>query len=235
MRIVEDNQFRAVVLKAIEHREFRERLGVHQSDLTYCLNKQALRRLHPADVNDADLLLYSLGYSTQRWLTGQDVDLPEKEVDGIIVTLDAEYDYCPWELKASFQSSTRPVEENLAWIKQIMAQCYVKETTTARLTRLEIMGNWKSIYGKKIKDEQGNVTSDEKDLPENRKPTLSAWRFDFTQDELDKNWVWLKDRRDKFQEILKTGILLLKIVAIPSGQEWECDRCNYQGNLCKEN
>ena len=225
MNIQLDPEFRALVLKVIEQREFRKRIGVHQSDLTYCLSKQALRRLHPVEVTDADLLLYSLGYSTQRWLTGQDTDLPEKEVDGIIVTLDAEHEAMPWELKASFQSSTRPIEENLAWIKQIMAQCYVTGGTTARLTRLEIMGNWKSVFGKK----------EEKELPENRKPTLSAWRLDFTQDELDKNWAWLKDRRDKFQEILKTGILLPKIVAIPSGQEWECERCNYKGNLCKEN
>lgn len=89
MKIELAPEFRAELLKKIEQREFRERTGVHCSDLIYCLNKQALRKLYPKPTNDDTLLLFSLGYSTQRWLTGQDRDVPEKEVDGIIVTLDA--------------------------------------------------------------------------------------------------------------------------------------------------
>ena len=254
MNITEDKEFRAALLRKIETREFHERRGIHQSDLTYCLNKQALRRIHPVVNTDADLLLYSIGWSTQRWLTGADEDEPEIEVDGIIVTLDAlapsgrrvfkkfgdtnievEVDeMIPWELKASFQSSARPVEENVPWLKQIAAQCYVKGVTSARLSRMEIMGNWKSVFGKKILDLEGNVIGNEKDLESSRKPTLTAWRFDFTTEELQRNWAWLIDRKEKFETLLQTGTLLPKIVAIPSGQDYEAERCSYRGNLCKE-
>jgi len=124
----------------------------------------------------------------------------------------------PYELKATFQSSSRDIEENGHWIKQIMAQCYVQGSLIAYLTRLEIMGNWKSIFGKK----------DEKALPENKKPTLTAYHFEFTQGELDRNWAWLKERRDLFQQLLNGAALLPKVVALPSGQAWECDWCKYK-------
>ncbi len=225
MNIQPSPEFREALLKKIEQREFKERTGIHTTDLLYCLNKQALRRLHPVPTLDNDLLLYSLGWASQRWLTGQDKDMPEEEQGGIIVTLDAVTinDDFPWELKATYTSNEKPIEENLAHIRQIMAQCYITGCTTAYLSRLEIMGNWKSIFGKK----------DEKDLPENRKPTLSAYKLEFTPDELCRNWEWLLERKGKFESILQSGMLLPKAVVIPSGQEYECNRCSYKDGLCQ--
>lgn len=129
----------------------------------------------------------------------------------------------PWELKASYQSSARPIEENTHQIRQVMAQCYVMGVTTAYLSRLELCGNWKSIFGKK----------DTKSLPENEKPTLHAYRLEFTQQEIERNWEWLKERRDLFQALLNGGALLPKAIAVPSGQTFECDQCPYKGLECK--
>lgn len=130
----------------------------------------------------------------------------------------------PLELKATFQSSNKPIEDNQHWVRQIMAQCYVTGTTAAYLTRLEIMGNWRSIFGKK----------EEKALPENRKPTLSAYKLTFSQVEVDRNWEWLKDRRDKYLKILDTKKLLSMGIAIPPSQDWECGFCDYKGNECSQ-
>jgi len=222
MKIDPCPEFRKQLLERIAKREFKERTGVHSSDLIYCLNKQALRRLKPKPINDNDLLLYSLGWSTQRWLTGQDEDEPEIEVDGIIVTADAVViegrGKAVWELKCTFQSSNKPIEESIHWLRQMMAQCYVIGTKVAYLSRLEVMGNWKSIFGKK----------EEKALPENQKPTLSVFRIEFTQEELDANWRWMKNRRIQYNQILETGILLPKAQALASGMEFECDRCPYR-------
>jgi len=223
MEIIEDREFRQELLQKIERREFKERTGVHGSDLIYCLNKQALRKLNPLDVSDSELLLFSLGWSTQRWLTGQDEDEPEKEVDGIIVTCDALYETKPWELKCTFQSSNKPIAENVHWIRQIMAQCYITGTKVAYLSRLEVMGNWKSIFGKK----------EEKKLPENRKPTLHAYRLEFSTSELLANWLWLKARRSLYLKVLESGELLPRVQALASGQEWECGWCNYYGVECQ--
>jgi hypothetical protein len=188
-----------------------------------CLNKQVLRRKFPLPPNKHDILLFSLGWSTQRWLTGASKDEDSVEIDGIKVTLDAIAQY-PWELKCSFQSSAKPVEENLAWVRQVMAQCYVKKSLSARITRFELMGNWKSIFGKK----------EEKGLPENQKPDLHAFRFDFDQSELDDNWIWAKVRRDEFNKMLAGGLLLPRALSLPGKETWECDYCppEYKGIKC---
>ena len=93
MQIIEDPQFRSLLLKRIAEREFSDRQGTHCSDLIYCLNKQALRRLLNPPSSEHEVLLFSLGWSTQRWITGQSEDVPEVIVDGIAVTPDALF--CP--------------------------------------------------------------------------------------------------------------------------------------------
>ncbi len=232
MDIRVDAAFRAALLHKIEAREFKVRTGVHCSDLVYCLNKSALRRLYPRPAEDHELLLFSLGWSTQRWLTGQPTDEDEIEQDGIIVTQDAKWPEIsgmgidvPWECKATFQSSERPIIENTAWIHQIMAQCYVAGTTGAKLTRLEIMGDWKSVFGKK----------EEKSKPEHRKPTLTAYHLEFSPDELCRNWEWLLGRAEKFRGILATKTPISMVDAIPSGQDWECGYCSFKGAECQCN
>jgi len=235
MKITEDAQFRAALLKHIADREFSERTGTHCSDLIYCLNKQALRRRLGDESTDQEVLLFSIGWATQRWLTGRDEDVESREVDGILVTCDANYyDICPvdsdakqiylipFELKCTYQGSNKAIEENPQWLKQIMAQCHVMGTTVAYLSRFELMGNWKSVFGKK----------EEKNLPENARPTLHAYRLEFTPEELERNWQWLRERKELFEHILETGDLLPKAVAVPSGQSYECGWCKFKGVEC---
>lgn len=245
MEITEDIQFRAELLKKIREREFSERTGIHMSDLNYCLNKQALRKFKPREDTDQETLIYSIGWATQRWLTSMDEDEPEKEVDGIKVTCDALIvgdsinpaidlglpvsgdvmeTFIPWELKATYQSSNRPIEENIHWIRQIECQCYVQGTTEAYLTRFELLGDWGSVYPK-------GKSKEERDA--NRKlsarPTLHAYKLSFTQEELDKNWQWFKDRRELFVKMLETKELLrTKVLALPPGGSWECGYCSYK-------
>ena len=212
MNIVEDQQFKDWLIKSIEEREFHARTGVHCSDLIYCLNKQALRKSNPEPNTEKETLLFSIGWATQRWLTGADEDEPEVEVDGIIVTRDALYDDCPWELKCTYQSSNRPVEQNAHWIHQIMAQCYTSGRTTAYLSRFELMGDWIIKNG--------------------NRPTLHAFRLEFSQDELERNWRWLLERREEFLRVIQTGKLLPKVVALPAGGSYECERCHYK-DICE--
>jgi len=89
MNITEAPEFRAELIKQIAEREFSERTGVHCSDLIYCINKQALRKLNPRDDTDQETLIFSIGWATQRWLTGEGEDVEELEVDDIKVTVDA--------------------------------------------------------------------------------------------------------------------------------------------------
>lgn len=216
MQITRDAAFEATLLENIREREFSDRTGeIHQSDLNYCLNKQALRKIHPVPEPDKTILLYSIGWATQRWLTGQTADEEPLVKDGIIVTRDAVTpDGFPWELKATYMSSARDVTAMRAWLRQIMAQCYVSGKTAAFLSRFEIMGDWK--------------------IKENNRPTLSAWRLEFTPEELQVNWEWFLARKAKYEEILQTGKLLAPIYALPDSEEdaYECKDCPYQGAEC---
>lgn len=223
MEIVEDKVFRLWMLEKIATREFKERTGVHQSDLVYCLNKQALRKLKPLPNTDEEVLIFSIGWATQRWLTGQAEDEPEKEVDGITVTLDALIDDVPWELKATYQSAGKAIEENIHWLRQIMSQCYVTGTTAAYLSRFEIMGDWKWVFGKK----------EEKAVA--KRPTLHCFRLEFSKAELAHFWQgFMIPRRGLYVQILETGKLLPPAIALASGQEWECGWCAYRGKECRK-
>jgi len=179
----------------------------------------------PLPSTEREVLLFSIGWATQRWLTGKPDDEDTIEVDGIQVTPDACWDGNPWELKATYTSSDRSILENDSWVKQIMAQCYVTKTLTARLSRLELMGNWRSIFGSK----------DEKKLAINQKPALSAWKFEFAQDELSINWTYLLSRKTLFEELIKNPQQLLqKNLALPVGHEFECEQCaEPYRNLCE--
>lgn len=234
MEVSEAPEFRQALIKKIAEREFAERTGTHCSDLLYCLNKQALRRRLGDQPTEQDTLLFSLGWATQRWLSHKWTDEAPIEMDGILVTCDANamsilanpntvtMFFIPWELKCTYQSSSKDIMDNPAWIRQIMAQCYVQNIATAVLTRFELMGNWKSVFGKK----------GEKDLPENGRPSLHAYTFKFTSEELAQNWDWLRNRKVMFEALLAGGELLPKILAIPSGQSYECDWCRFKGVEC---
>lgn len=216
MKVIEDLKFKDYILDKIAKREFYERTGIHCSDLIYCLNKSALRQLKPLEPTEDEILTFSIGWATQRWLTGTFDPDTEIEVDGIIVTPDFFFDKIPWELKATYQSANKNINENQHWIRQVMAQCYVTGKTEARLSRFCIMGDWKWVFGKK----------EEKAL--SKRPILQAWHFTFSQEELDGFWTWMKERRDKFAKILKSKELLPKVKALASGDmSWECNYCKY--------
>lgn len=93
MKISPSNEFRDEIIRQIQEREFSKREGIHCSDLIYCLNKQALRRTNPLPPDEHEILLFSLGWSTQRWLTNLSKDVAPIVVDEITVTPDALY--CP--------------------------------------------------------------------------------------------------------------------------------------------
>jgi len=226
MNITRDLEFETYLVEWIKTREAKEREGTHQSDLLICLNESALRRLKPIEPTRAELLRWGRGYATQRWLTGSLEDEPTVAVNGIQVTPDALWQDAPWELKDTDQSSTKTIEENPYWVHQCMNQCYVLGTTTARLSRLENMGNWKWVYRPKDPVKIAALVAQfGEDWAEH--PTISAWKLEFTQEELDRHWQWMLGRKQQFEEILRTSILLPKAKSLASGVEWKCGYCKY--------
>jgi len=213
-------------------RELSDRSGIHSTDLIYCLTKQKLRKLRGLAPTEDEQLRFAKGYAAQRWLTGTFEPDTSVELEGIIVTPDTLVALglggapIPWELKSTDQSSSKPIEENVAWIRQIMAQCKVTGSTTAKLSRLENMGDWNWVFPR-------GATKEEKKANKEASvhPTLSAWALEFTPEEIDGNWTWLQARKEEFLKITE-GALLPRAVALASGQQWECQYCPFDGKEC---
>ena len=215
MKIVEDVAFKEVLMQRIKDREFNDRSGVHSSDLNYCLNRAAMKKLCPLPITEHEVLLFSVGWSTQHWLTDGAAETPHV-VDGIIVTPDNEDYGIPWELKATYASSNKDPGENFPWLRQIMAQCHVTGQTEAKLSRFEIMGDWKWVFGNK--EEKKTATH----------PTLHAYHLTFSPAEIRNNWNWYVARKEMFEKVMETHQCLPKMLALPMGGAYECKYCPAQ-------
>lgn len=227
MEYQRDYEFEDYLTDLIANREFADRSGIHQSDLNYCLNKQFLRKKLETKPTRDEVLLYSLGWATQRWLTGRPDEEPIIK-DDIVVTLDALYEDIPWELKATYTGRDKEPIENVAYMRQLMAQCKARGTTTARLSRFEIMGDWQWVFPRgKSKDERDTNKAN------STRPTLSAFLFTFTQDEIDRNWEWFISRRKLFEALLAGSPLLPRIESLPPAGKYECEKCPFNGEECK--
>lgn len=140
----------------------------------------------------------------------------------------------PWvfELKATYQSSTKAIEENPHWLRQLLSQCHAVESNVAVLSRLELMGNWKWVYHPSKPETIAKLVQE---FGENwaAHPTLGAWKIEFSALEIYRNWEWMKVRKYDFEKILETKSLLPPKIAVPKGQEWECSFCSYRGTECE--
>ena len=135
------------------------------------------------------------------------------------------------ELKCTYQSSNKPILDNAHWVRQLKAQCYVLGITLGYLTRFELVGDWKSIF--KPREYKGWTPEDKLAYDkEHSKPTLHAYRFDFTLKELESNWQWLLERKELYLQVIESGKLLPKVIALPPAQTWECSWCRYNGGEC---
>ncbi len=132
----------------------------------------------------------------------------------------------PLELKATYQSTSKAIEENIPWIRQVAAQCCVVGSKKAYLSRFALMSNWSWVYKPSKPEKIAALVSK---WGENylEHPTIEVYSLEFTKAELDKVWAWFLDRKELFQKVISTGVPLPKAIALPSGQEWECERCKY--------
>ncbi len=239
MKITESVEKLDELVQLMAEREFSTRdEKFHQSDGVYCLNKAALRRWSPRKATLADVMRHSRGYATQRWLTGKPDELPI-EVDGIVVTLDATWPSdpnLPWELKNTDQSSTKPI--GLHWLRQLMAQAYVKHINKVALTRWANMGNWKWVWNRKPTPEKLAELVEQYGENWADHPILQVYDIEFTEVELKANWEWLKRRKRLFDRMMEEHALLPRGFALPNKpdtedpEEWECKDCPYNGNEC---
>jgi hypothetical protein len=232
MEIYKDEEAKHEILRRMQTTDFQNRTGIHQSDLVFCLNKSYLRRVCPKPPKESEILRWGRGIASQRWLTQKLEDEPTVELDGIQVTPDALWgDGNIWELKDTDSSSTKEITDSVHYVRQLLNQCKVLGKTTARLSRLFNMGNWKWVYRPKdpVKIQ---ALIDQFGADWDAHPTLDVTRFEFTQAEIDANWDMMRDRRDLLVKLIGDGQLIPRAQAQMSGMDWECSDCVYLGKEC---
>lgn len=137
------------------------------------------------------------------------------------------------EVKDTDTSSTKDLLDSPQYIRQLAAQCKVMGTTTAILCRMENLGNWRWVYRPKNPEKIAELVAE---FGENwaEHPTITVFRVEFNQQEIDQFWAQFVARRDLFSRILETSALLPKHLAQwDTSMDWECGYCEHKGGLCQ--
>ncbi|KKN78297.1 hypothetical protein LCGC14_0351560 [marine sediment metagenome] len=203
MKVISDELFKAKILDQIKTRDFGDRTGLHFSDLNYCLRKAYFRKKYPdigGNLSEQTILKFSIGLALEKWITG-DYEQKEVEVDGILLTPDFvnpkdEDDLL--EIKSTMLSSNKDIKEQTAWIRQMQAYCKAYNVFTYRLAVIHLMGNWSPVW-----------TCE--------KPIFKMWRFDFTKEEIEDNWLDALDKKVTLKDAFKEGVMPEAI-----RESWEC-------------
>ena len=154
--------------------------------------------------SDSTLLLFATGLGLEKVL-----------LSGRQVSEGGEYEGIQWhvdhygregfiEFKSTRASPRKDGMEPYSsegWIKQIKAYCKVKGITTGHLVNLHLMGNRNPPF-----------------------PTLEAWEFTLTQEEVDDNWDWIKSRANDYNEYVAAGT---PPPPFKYNMDWECKDCSW--------
>jgi CRISPR/Cas system-associated exonuclease Cas4 (RecB family) len=170
------------------------------SSLAVCTGKSYYRAIDIKPViapsENLRLVIGKVGHAVLQVLPSKEITL---EKDGIIGHADMLGERYA-EIKITWMSSNRPVEDMTQWIKQIKAYAYMAGVTEYDLVVLHIMGNWKFPV----------------------QPGMKVYTLKFTEEELKENWNSMLIKLKIIDEAVKTHVLPLL-----DPEDWECDRCSY--------
>lgn len=195
-----------------------KREGIHLSTLVYCLTRSFFDQLAPVEPTDEEVMLFSLGFALQDVLTPSKAVTPVYEKDGITFSPDFVLELeagkpQPFlakggtltplkyvELKTTRMSSSK---EDLpeTWIEYIQGGCYMRGVNEYELAVLYMMGNWHPPF-----------------------PEIKSYKLIFDDEELQSNWKRLLDRKDVYEEAIRTT---QPPHPFCHNKEWECKNCRY--------
>lgn len=228
MEIIKDDARKAKRMAEIRARMESDRGDEwHVGELCLCLNKAVLKRMNDYPIPDELLLLFFIGRAGQGFMTGSFEPEQTFVEDGLYLTPDwiiqweeGYEDGMPamvvgeaWEIKVTFQSVNHEISAH--WLRQIMAYCKGLGINEFELSRLCMLGDWSWVYkgkNKKINEEH---------------PILDTFVLKFTQEELDENWAWLKERQQICVRALDRGCLPSDLIDdyIEPSATFMCKKC----------
>jgi len=192
------------VLELLKQEYEMEKPLPHLTELVYCLTKSYYDREKPLPPTEREILLFALGFGLERLLLKHQRKSVVGELDGIHYSPDfMAFTDLPAELKTTRASSSRFGTEFFpeTWKRQILGYMKATEVTEYELVVLFLMGNWKPPF-----------------------PDIVSYRISAEQDEIDRNWSWLQQRK-----IIYLNAIKLKVTppAKVFAEDWECRECRY--------
>lgn len=221
MKVQKADGLRELIMTPFKKRRFR--LGLHQSDISFCLRKPFFQKASP-EHEDGTAVMFMAGRGHHSLLEEavlkETIGINEHSIerDGIWVTPDVILGPVPEvgakgnepiEIKSTRKSSRKSIEEERYWIRQLIAECKVTDSTVGFLAILYLMGDYQRPT----------------------KPELHAYRFEFTQNEIDEWWQLLLANKATYEKYLEKGEPVPVEEAIM--YTWECGYCDIR-NLCTE-
>ena len=203
MEIKANTQLYDTILNSLRDK-FKDRQGIHLSDLIFCLRKAYFRKmLESPPATEEQLMLFATGFAFQSWMfPGQE---KEYELDGIKCSPDAH----GIEFKTTRASIAKfNVWDMEHWLRQIKGYCKVLELIEFDLVVLFLMGSYKPPF-----------------------PTLGTpFHLIFTQQEINDNWAYMLNRKSILEYALTMSIPPVQHTEM----DWEGKFCAHKELQCKD-
>ncbi len=147
--------------------------GVHVSEIIRTIMCE-LDEKYKREITDDDRMRMECGFMFEHVLGAKLGERPgEIVVDGIIGSPDGisktDEGIVVEEAKFTWKSSNKPVEDDLWWLMQTKAYCYMMETNRCNLHVMYINGDYKHPYV----------------------PKYQKYRIEYSRQELQENWMVL--------------------------------------------
>ena len=167
------------------------------TDLIYCLTR-AWYQQAGARHSRTTKMYFALGLGLEaNLLVGRKTVLAAGEFEGVHYHIDSLDQSLMVELKTTRMAPNKfPEGMPVKWLQQILSYCKTQNTTKAKLVVLHII-----------------------------QAELIAWDLEFTQEEVDRNWEWVQDRKKEWYFAEESGEAPKEFTF---NEDWECRDCNYK-------
>lgn len=208
MTVTENLELVRIVLDHLvdKYQLHEKREGIHLSTLVYCLTKSQLDLSGSVLPTDSEVMLFALGLGLQDVLTPASAEAPVLTKDGIVYRPDFTLKFGENlnELKTTRMSASKGDRRDFpeTWIEYMKGGCFITDKNYYDLIVLYMLGNYKPPF-----------------------PSIKAYRFEFTDDELFNHWEDILARKEVYDSGLATGKL---ITPFKYCKKWECDYCRHR-------
>ena len=214
MKWARNEEIESEILASL-HEDMRDetRTQLSVTSLIYCLTKTFYNREMGLGANIAPSREQTLLFSTGLGL--EDVLLKDRKFtvkgvhEGIAYHVDSigkDYDQLTEFKSTRLSSKKTPDDFSNSWLRQYKSYLKAEGKTGGHYIVIHLMGNYAPPF-----------------------PDLRAYEIEFTQEEIDENWNWIKGRQATYLDHVER-----KAVPEPFkfNEDWECTNCEFLG-LCK--